>query len=84
MEQVNKLINELEHDVKYQATVKTLLTQLNQAKQRQNIQQYKHLYRQLLNKDVDIYTVAYSSSRLFPPDRNTDNDAEFWFDYKGE
>ena len=39
-----------------------------------------------LNKQVDIYTVPYSSTRLIPPpgQRNRDNDAEFWFDYKGQ
>ena len=84
MDQVDNLINELARDVKYQATVRTLLTELNQAKQRQDISQYKHLYRQLLNQEVDIYTVPYSSTRLMPPHRNKDNDAEFWFNYKGE
>ena len=83
MEQVDNMINELGHDVKYQATVRELITQLNQAKQRQDIPQYKQLYRQWLNQEVDIYTVPYSSTRLMPPDRNKDNDAEFWFNYKG-
>ena len=46
------MINELGHDVK----LKELLTQLNQAKERQDIPQYKHLYRQLLNQEVDIYS----------------------------
>ena len=81
---MDQMINELEHDVKYQTKVDTLLTQLNQAKERQDIVEYKHLYRQLLNQEVDIYTVPYSSTRLMPPDRNKDNDAEFWFNYKGE
>ena len=83
IDKIDQLINECENDVKYQTTVKTLLSQLNQAKERQDILEYKHLYRQLLNKEVDIYTVPYSSTRLMPPDRNRDNDAEFWFDYKG-
>ena len=85
-DKIGQLISECEQDVEYQTRVKTLLTQLNEAKQRQNIQEYQHLYRQLLNKQVDIYTVPYSSTRLIPPpgQRNRDNDAEFWFDYKGQ
>ena len=84
IDKIDQLISECENDVKYQTTLKTLLSQLNEAKQMQNILEYKHLYRQLLNKEVDIYTVPYSSTRLMPPDRNMDNDAEFWFDYKGQ
>ena len=84
IDKIDELISECENDVKYQTTLKTLLSQLNEAKQMQNILEYKHLYRQLLNKEVDIYTVPYSSTRLMPPDRNRDNDAEFWFDYKGQ
>ena len=81
MDQINELISECENDVRYQTTFKTLLSQLNEAKQMQNILEYKHLYRQLLNQEVDIYTVPYSSTRLIPPpgQRNRDNDAEFWF-----
>ena len=86
MDQINELISECENDVRYQTTFKTLLSQLNEAKQMQNILEYKHLYRQLLNQEVDIYTVPYSSTRLIPPpgQRNRDNDAEFWFNYKGQ
>ena len=86
IDKINELICECENDVKYQTTLKTLLSQLNEAKQMQNILEYKHLYRQLLNQEVDIYTVPYSSTRLIPPpgQRNRDNDAEFWFDYKGQ
>ena len=86
IDKIDELISECENDVKYQTTLKTLLSQLNEAKQMQNILEYKHLYRQLLNKEVDIYTVPYSSTRLIPPpgQRNRDNDAEFWFDYKGQ
>ena len=86
IDKINELISECENDVKYQTTLKTLLSQLNEAKQMQNILEYKHLYRQLLNQEVDIYTVPYSSTRLIPPpgQRNRDNDAEFWFDYKGQ
>ena len=85
IDKINELISECEIDVKYQTTFKTLLSQLNEAKEMQNILEYKHLYRQLLNQEVDIYTVPYSSTRLIPPpDRNRDNDAEFWFDYKGQ
>ena len=85
IDKIDQLISECEN-VKYQTTVETLLSQLNEAKQMQNILEYKHLYRQLLNKEVDIYTVPYSSTRLIPPpgQRNRDNDAEFWFDYKGQ
>ena len=86
IDKINELISECENDVKYQTTFKTLLSQLNEAKQMQNILEYKHLYRQLLNQEVDIYTVPYSSTRLIPPpgQRNRENDAEFWFDYKGQ
>ena len=86
IDKINELISECEIDVKYQTTFKTLLSQLNEAKEMQNILEYKHLYRQLLNQEVDIYTVPYSSTRLIPPpgQRNSDNDAEFWFHYKGQ
>ena len=76
---MDQVIDELTHDVKYQTTVDTLLRQLTEAKQRQDIMEYKQLYRQLLNTEVDIYTVPYSSQVLFPLDRNRDHDAEFWF-----
>ena len=54
IDKIDQLINECENDVKYQTTLKTLLSQLNQAKQRQDILEYKHLYRQLLNKEQDV------------------------------
>ena len=77
-------MRELDNNVEYNTRLDKLLKLLNEAKQRQDIVEYKHLYRQLLHKEVDIYTVPYSSTRLFPKDRNHDNDAEFWFDYKGQ
>ena len=84
MDEVYTFMAELDNNVEYQNKVGPLLNRLNEAKQRQDIMEYKDLYRQLLHKEVDIYTVPFSSTRLFPKDRNHDHDAEFWFDYKGE
>ena len=84
MDEVYTFMAELDNNVEYQNKVGQLLKRLNEAKQRQDIMEYKDLYRQLLHKEVDIYTMPYSSTRLFPKDRNHDHDAEFSFDYKGE
>ena len=80
---VDALIKEIDNDLEYKARFNSLVKLLNEAKQRQDIAEYKRLYIELLGKEVEIYTVPASRDRLIPWDRDPNKDTEFWFDFQG-
>ena len=65
------------HNERYNA----LKTLLDQAKDRKDIPEYKHYWKEITGHEIDIYTKAYSKDKLFPPDHDKNKSAEFWFDY---
>ena len=58
MDEVYTFMAELDNNVEYQNKVGPLLNGLNEAKQRQDIMEYKDLYRQLLHKEVGLCPTA--------------------------
>ena len=64
---MDALINEMVTDVEYHERYKALKTLIDQARDRQNIPEYKRLYRELTGQDIEIYTVP-SKDRLIPRD----------------
>ena len=75
---MDALINEMDRDVEYHERYNALKTLIDQARERQDIPEYKSLYKELTGQDIEIYTVPSKDSRLIPRDKNTD--AEFWFE----
>ena len=69
--------NERYHNERYNA----LKTLLDQAKDRKDIPEYKHYWKEITGHEIEIYTKAYSKDKLFPPDHDKNKSAEFWFDY---
>ena len=65
------------HNERYNA----LKTLLDQAKDRKDIPEYKHYWKEITGHEIEIYTKAYSKDKLFPPDHDKNKSAEFWFDY---
>ena len=76
---MDALINEMVTDVEYHERYKALKTLIDQARERQNIPEYKCLYKELTGQDIEIYTVP-SKDRLIPRDHDKNKDAEFWFE----
>ena len=76
---MDALINELVRDVEYHERYNALKTLIDQARERQNIPEYKRLYKELTGQDIEIYTVP-SKDRLIPRDHDKNKDAEFWFE----
>ena len=76
---MDALINEMVTDVEYHERYKALKTLIDQARERQNIPEYKRLYKELTGQDIEIYTVP-SKDRLIPRDHDKNKDAEFWFE----
>ena len=52
------------HNERYNA----LKTLLDQAKDRKDIPEYKHYWKEITGHEIEIYTKAYSKDKLFPPD----------------
>ena len=76
---MDALINEMVRDVEYHERYKALKTLIDQARKRQNIPEYKRLYKELTGQDIEIYTVP-SKDRLIPRDHDKNKDAEFLFE----
>ena len=76
---MDALINEMVRDVEYHERYNALKTLIYQARERQNIPEYKHLYKELTGQDIEIYTVP-TKDRLIPRDHDKNKDAEFWFE----
>ena len=76
---MDALINEMVRDVEYHERYKALKTLIYQARERQDIQEYKRLYKELTVQDIEIYTVP-SKDRLIPRDHDKNKDAEFWLE----
>ena len=76
---MDALINEMVRDVEYHERYKALKTLIYHARERQDIQEYKRLYKELTGQDIEIYTVP-SKDRLIPRDHDKNKDAEFWFE----
>ena len=76
---MDAVINEMVTDVEYHERYKALKTLIDQARERQNIPEYKRLYKELTGQDIEIYTVP-SKDRLIPRDHDKNKDAEFWFE----
>ena len=76
---MDALINEMVRDVEYHERYKALKTLIYQARERQDIQEYKRLYKELTGQDIEIYTVP-SKDRLIPRDHDKNKDAEFWLE----
>ena len=76
---MDALINEMVTDVEHHERYKALKTLIDQARERQNIPEYKRLYKELTGQDIEIYTVP-SKDRLIPRDHDKNKDAEFWFE----
>ena len=76
---MDALINEMVTDVEYHERYKALKTLIDQARERQNIPEYKRLYKELTGQDIEIYTVP-TKDRLIPRDHDKNKDAEFWFE----
>ena len=74
---MDALINEMVRDVEYHERYKALKTLIDQARERQNIPEYKRLYKELTGQDIEIYTVP---SKDRPRDHDKNKDAEFWFE----
>ena len=73
------LINEMVRDVEYHERYNALKTLMDQARERKDIPEYKHLYKELTGQDIEIYTVP-AKDRLIPRDHDKNKDAEFWFE----
>ena len=76
---MDALINEMVRDVEYHERYNALKTLIDQARRRQNIPEYKCLYKELTGQDIEIYTVP-TKDRLIPRDHDKNKDAEFWFE----
>ena len=76
---MDALINEMVTDVEYHERYKALKTLIDQARRRQDIPEYKRLYKELTGQDIEIYTVP-TKDRLIPRDHDKNKDAEFWFE----
>ena len=70
-----------QQNVWYHERYNALKTLLDQAKDRKDIPEYTRLYKEITGQEIEIYTKAYSKGILFPPDRDKNKSAEFWFDY---
>ena len=70
----------MDRDVEYHERYNALKTLIDQARERQDIPEYKRLYKELTGQDIEIYTVPSSKDRLIPRDRDKNKDAEFWFE----
>ena len=79
---MDHLIKEID-TVEFQERCSYLLKLLNDAKQRQDILEYKRLHKLLTGQEVEIYTDP-SRERLIPKDHNPNKDAEFWFEFKDQ
>ena len=73
---MDPLINEMDRDGERYNALKTLI---DQAKERKDIPEYKHLYKELTGQDIEIYTVS-TKDRLIPRVHVKNKDAEFWFE----
>ena len=73
---MDALINKMDRDVEYHERYNALKTLIDQARERQNIPEYKRLYKELTGQDIEIYTVP-SKDRLIPRDHDKNKDAEF-------
>ena len=70
----------MDRDVEYYERHNVLKTLIDQDRERQDIPEYKHLYKELTGQDIEIYTVPSSKDRLIPRDHDKNKDAEFWFE----
>ena len=77
---MDALIKEMDNE-EFSQRCNELLKLLNEAKQKQDILEYKRLHKLLTGQEVEIYTEA-SGDRLIPRDHDKNKDAEFWFDFK--
>ena len=77
---MDALINEMDRHVEYHERYNALKTLIDQARERKDIPEYKHLYKELTGKDIEIYTVPSSKDRLIPRDHDKNKDAEIWFE----
>ena len=66
--------------MEYHERYNALKTLIDQARERKDIPEYKHLYKELTGKDIEIYTVPSSKDRLIPRDHDKNKDAEIWFE----
>ena len=76
---MDALINEMDRDVEYHERYNALKALTDQARERQDIPEYKRLYKELTGQDIEIYKVP-TKDRLIPRDRDKSKDAEFWFE----
>ena len=79
---IDQLMKEI-YTVEFQERCSNLLKLLNDAKQSQDISEYKRLHKLLTGQEVEIYTDP-SGERLIPKDHDPTKDAEFWFDFKDQ
>ena len=70
----------MDRDVEYYERHNVLKTLTDQDRERQDIPEYKRLYKELTGQDIEIYTVPSSKDRLIPRDHDKNKDAEFWFE----
>ena len=66
---MDQLIMEMDRDVEFWQRCSNLLKLLNDAKQRQDILEYKSLHKLLTGQEVEIYTDP-SGERLIPKDHD--------------
>ena len=76
---MDALINEMDRDVEYHERYNALKTLIDQARERQDIPEYKRLYKELTGQDIEIYTVP-TKDRLITRDHDKNKYAEFWFE----
>ena len=77
---MDALIKEMDNE-EFSQKCNELLKLLNEAKQKQDILEYKRLHKLLTGQEVEIYTEA-SGDRLISRDHDKNKDAEFWYDFK--
>ena len=70
----------MDRDVEYYERHNVLKTLIDQDRERQDIPEYKRLYKELTGQDIEIYTVPSSKDRLIPRYHDKNKDAEFWFE----
>ena len=70
----------MDRDVEYYERHNVLKTLIDQDRERQDILEYKRLYKELTGQDIEIYTVPSNKDRLIPRDHDKNKDAEFWFE----
>ena len=56
-----------QQNVYYNERYNALKTLLDQAKDRKDIPEYKHYWKEITGHEIEIYTKAYSKDRLFSP-----------------